>query len=92
LKKAFVGGERGFSAASSSRRCWEEEEEEAEPERTGEAEDVEGERTKMMNPNASMAARRRVTGFVRRILATAISGRIDRWNERGEQESVGLSC
>jgi hypothetical protein len=79
LKKGFVGGERGFSAASSSRRCWEEEEEEAEPALTGEAEDVEGESTKMTNPNASMVARRRVIGFVRRIVrTTAVSGRIDR--------------
>jgi hypothetical protein len=81
LKKGFVGGERGFSAASSSRRCWEvEEEEEPDPALTGEAEDVEGESTKMTNPNASMAARRRVIGFVRRIVrATAIYGRVDRW-------------
>lgn len=79
MKKGFVGGERGFSAALSSRRCCDVEEEEAEPALTGEAEVVEGESTKMKNPMASMAARRRVIGFVRRILrATAISGRDDR--------------
>lgn len=69
-----MGGESGFSAASSFRNC---EEVSSDAVEVDGVED-EGESRKVMNPNASRAARTRVIGFVRRRVTTAIvsGGRI----------------
>lgn len=67
LKKGFVGGDKGCSAAFSW-RCWELADAE-------DAEGVEGESMKHMKPNASSAASTRLIGLVRRMeRATAMAG------------------
>lgn len=72
MKKGFVGGERGCSAAFCVRSS--EVREEAEAVAEDAAEGVDGPRRKQMKPMASRAARSRVMGFVRRIeRATAIA-------------------
>lgn len=74
FRNGFVGGESGFSAASS-RRCCDEVSSRVEREVVvvDEDDEGEGERRKVRKPNASKAARMRVMGLVRRIgRATAI--------------------
>jgi hypothetical protein len=68
LKKGFVGGERGCSAAFSCRCC------EDAADADVDADDVEGFSMKQMKPNARRAASRRLIGLVRRIeRATAMA-------------------
>ena len=74
FRKGFVGGERGFSAASSRRCC---DAASTGIEGTDEGDDGEGDRTKVRNPKASRAARMKVIGLVRR--ATAIMACSNQW-------------
>lgn len=79
LRNGFVGGESGFSAASSFRNC---DEASADAVEADGVED-EGEKMKVRNPNASRAARTRVMEFVRRRVTTAMVVLFDRTAEEG---------